>query len=360
MKVTLIPQPYRQILMGIETDFVCIKIDLSSVFSPFEEMYTWLGRIRDRQLPAEMIIDEEGYGVVFKADLVIENTIEFSIRGWSRNKDNVFIKTLVESNFLIKSFQEEIVSFIEKQASEIEPCFIVRDENLNWNSLLKQPKQPQDWQKRLAIYGGERKRHQETNLDNFSLTEKQEYLVELEEGLRKISRLSFEKRTQELSKLVRFYQELTIDIALDAIDPDWYEQQKEKLNTKYKIDDCLKRKSGKERIKEREKWIKLRQSRLETLQIGQIVDGTVLGLRPYGAFVDIGGIAALLHISYISQLPIEKPEQIFNLNDWVRAIIVDLDIEKSRITLSTKDLESKPGQMLIEPWVVYQNALTVN
>ena len=72
--------------------------------------------------------------------------------------------------------------------------------------------------------------------------------------------------------------------------------------------------------------------------------------------MDIGGINTLLHISNISRSPVEDPQQVFKPNDWVRAIIEDLNVEKGRVSLSTKDLESEPGQIFTEPWAVYQNA----
>ncbi len=355
MKVTLIPKPYGWMLMRIETDFVCTKIDISAVFPPFREMYTWLGRIRDLQLPAEMIIDEEGYGVILIAKRVKDN-IEFSVQGWLRNEDIIYLKTIVEPNAFVKSFYQEIVDLIEKQFNQTNPSFIVEEESLNWDSLLIQPDKPQDWNKRLAIYGGGKGRCPETNLDNFSLTLKQEYLVNLKNGLNQIYRLALSRHKKQLGKLVDFYRELAIDIALDRIDPYWYEQEKEKLNTKYKIDDCLEWKTRKERIEDNKKQSNLRHTRLKTLKIGQVVDGTIFGLRSYGVFVDIGGFRSLLHISNISQLPVEYPQQVFSLNDWVRAIIVYLDIEKGRVGLSTQDLESEPGQIRKEPWAVYQNA----
>ena len=268
--------------MRIETNIVCIEIDVTSTFPPFEEMYTWLGRIRDRQLPAQMVINEEGYVVVLLADRVTEDSIEFSIRGTGRNKDTIYLKTVVDNDVLITSFHHEIVSSIAKQFDEPEPSFIANYENLNWDSLLRKPERPHDWQKRLAIYGGGEGRYKETNLDNFSLTLEEEYLVNLQNGLNQIRRLRFSKNKKELEKLVSFYRELAIDLALDAIDPDWYQQQREKLNTKYKIDDCPRWKNRIERIEEYEKQRNLKQTRLKALQIGQIVDGTIIGLRPYG------------------------------------------------------------------------------
>ena len=50
------------------------------------------------------------------------------------------------------------------------------------------------------------------------------------------------------------------------------------------------------------------------------------------------------------------PQQVFQLNDWIRAIIVYLDPEKNRVGLSTKDLELRPEEIFTEPWTVYQNA----
>lgn len=353
MKVTLIPRSRGWMLLRIETDLVCmIRISISGAFPPFREMYTWLGRIRDCQLPAEMIIDEEGYGVVLIAKQAKEN-IEFSIRGWLKNEDIIYLKTVVDPTVLVKSFHQEIVSLIE---NEIKSSFLVEEQILNWDSLLEKPNQPGDWNRRLAIYGGAEGNYKETSLDNFSITLRQEYLLNLRDGIRQISEHSFLRRSEMFGKLVSIYQELAIDIALDTIDPDWYERELERLNTKYNFDEVTRWKPRKERIEEHKKLISLRKARLKTLSIGQIVDGTIIGLRSYGFWVDIGGLNALLHISQISLLTIENPRQVFKLNDWVRAIIVSLDPEKGRVGISTKDLESEPGQMLTEPWTVYQNA----
>lgn len=49
-------------------------------------------------------------------------------------------------------------------------------------------------------------------------------------------------------------------------------------------------------------------------------------------------------------------DRFFQPNDWVRAIIKDISFEKGRVLLSTKDLESEPGEMLKDPISVYNNA----
>ncbi len=107
---------------------------------------------------------------------------------------------------------------------------------------------------------------------------------------------------------------------------------------------------------EKERRQNFRTARLETLKVGQFVDGTVVAVKPYGIFVDIGGYNALLHISAISQLTVEHPEQVFQRDDWVRAMIIWMDIEKGRVSLSTSDLEPEPGDMLKEPLKVYEKA----
>ena len=245
--------------MRIETNLVCIQICISNSSPPFKEMYTWLGRIRDRQLPVSMMIDEEGSGAYLIAKESEKEKIEFSIEAWKYNSPyDTYLKTIIDPQVLVKTFHNEIVSLIEKQLNETKPSFIVHYENLNWNRLLENPNKPQDWNKRLAIYGGGEGKHQKTNLDNFSLTLKQEYLLKLRYGIHKISQSSFRRRKEELGKLVSFYQELAVDITLDEIDPDWYEKQQEKLNAKYKIDNCLKGKTRKERIQENEKQRNLR------------------------------------------------------------------------------------------------------
>jgi small subunit ribosomal protein S1 len=82
----------------------------------------------------------------------------------------------------------------------------------------------------------------------------------------------------------------------------------------------------------------------------------VRGIKPYGAFIDIGGVSGLLHISEISHEHIETPHNVFNVNDEVKVMIIDLDAERGRISLSTKQLEAEPGDMVKDPQLVYAKA----
>ncbi|HIK37995.1 MAG: 30S ribosomal protein S1 [Geminocystis sp.] len=98
------------------------------------------------------------------------------------------------------------------------------------------------------------------------------------------------------------------------------------------------------------------ERKMNGLEVGQVVVGTVRGIKPYGAFIDIGGVSGLLHISEISHEHIETPQAVFNVNDEVKVMIIDLDAERGRISLSTKQLEPEPGDMLRNRQLVFEKA----
>lgn len=98
------------------------------------------------------------------------------------------------------------------------------------------------------------------------------------------------------------------------------------------------------------------ERKMNRLEVTEVVIGNVRGIKPYGAFIDIGGVSGLLHISEISHDHIETPNQVFNVNDEVKVMIIDLDAERGRISLSTKQLEPEPGDMVKNPQVVYDRA----
>jgi small subunit ribosomal protein S1 len=98
------------------------------------------------------------------------------------------------------------------------------------------------------------------------------------------------------------------------------------------------------------------ERKMNGLQVGEVVLGTVRGLKPYGAFIDIGGVSGLLHISEISHDHIDTPHSVFNVNDEIKVMIIDLDAERGRISLSTKQLEPEQGDMVKNPDLVYEKA----
>lgn len=85
---------------------------------------------------------------------------------------------------------------------------------------------------------------------------------------------------------------------------------------------------------------------LSQLQTGQLVFGKVTGVRPFGVFVDLEGVTGLLHIKQVSQKFIENLPGVFETGQSLKAVIIEIDDVKKRISLSTRILESYPGEML--------------
>lgn len=98
------------------------------------------------------------------------------------------------------------------------------------------------------------------------------------------------------------------------------------------------------------------ERKMNGLQVGEVVTGMVRGIKPYGAFIDIGGVSGLLHISEISHDHIDTPHSVFSVNDELKVMIIDLDAERGRISLSTKQLEPEPGDMLKNRAIVFEKA----
>lgn len=89
-----------------------------------------------------------------------------------------------------------------------------------------------------------------------------------------------------------------------------------------------------------------RSVRISELEIGQLVEGTVSGIQSFGVFVDFAGTTGLLHIKEVSQNYIESLPAIFRVGEPIKAVVLDLDQKKGRVSLSTKVLENRPGEML--------------
>lgn len=93
------------------------------------------------------------------------------------------------------------------------------------------------------------------------------------------------------------------------------------------------------------------------LKKGEVVQGTITGLRNYGAFLELdGGVAGLLHISQISYDRVENLENIFSIGQRAKVMIIDHDKSNGRVALSTKTLEVNPGDMLRDMNAVFAKA----
>ena len=92
-----------------------------------------------------------------------------------------------------------------------------------------------------------------------------------------------------------------------------------------------------------------RTAAMSEIEIGQLVDGTVVNLKPYGAFVEFNGTTGLLHINQISKKRVPAIEAVLSLGQELKVVILDVDEMKGRISLGTKVLEKHPGEIL-ENW----------
>lgn len=91
-----------------------------------------------------------------------------------------------------------------------------------------------------------------------------------------------------------------------------------------------------------------RSRAMASLEVGQLITGTVASLKPYGVFVDFNGVTGLLHINQISKNYVGSLTGLLTVDQPLKAVVVALDEERNRISLSTKVLEKYPGEMLKE------------
>ncbi len=85
-----------------------------------------------------------------------------------------------------------------------------------------------------------------------------------------------------------------------------------------------------------------RSELINDLVEGQIIDGVVKNITDYGAFVDLGGIDGLLHVTDMSYKRVNHPSEVINIGDTVTVQIVRINAETQRISLGMKQLESDP------------------
>jgi small subunit ribosomal protein S1 len=82
------------------------------------------------------------------------------------------------------------------------------------------------------------------------------------------------------------------------------------------------------------------------LEKGQVLEGTVKNITPYGVFIDLGGVDGLIHITDLSWGRVNHPEEIVELDQKLNVVILDFDDEKKRIALGLKQLTPHPWDQL--------------
>jgi small subunit ribosomal protein S1 len=92
-----------------------------------------------------------------------------------------------------------------------------------------------------------------------------------------------------------------------------------------------------------------RQRQLRELQEGTVVEGTIVNLKKYGAFVDIGdGLTGLLHISKIAWQHLDHPADVLAQGDEIEVVVEKIDVDRERISLNRKELLPQPWEKFSE------------
>jgi small subunit ribosomal protein S1 len=88
----------------------------------------------------------------------------------------------------------------------------------------------------------------------------------------------------------------------------------------------------------------VRQTFLNTLQKGQVRKGVVSSIVNFGAFVDLGGVDGLVHVSELSWKHIDHPSEVVEVGQEVTVEVLDVDMERERVSLSLKATQEDPWQ----------------
>ena len=96
-----------------------------------------------------------------------------------------------------------------------------------------------------------------------------------------------------------------------------------------------------------------RESIIGTLSEGAVVKGIIKNITDYGAFVDLGGIDGLLHITDLAWKRIKHPSEVLNVGDEIEAKVLKYDQEKNRVSLGLKQLGD-------DPWIGLERRYPVN
>jgi small subunit ribosomal protein S1 len=87
---------------------------------------------------------------------------------------------------------------------------------------------------------------------------------------------------------------------------------------------------------------KMRETTLGTLRVGDIVDGVIKNLTDYGAFIDLGGIDGLLHVTDMSWGRVNHPSELFQVGDEIKVKVLKFDPETERVSLGLKQIQPDP------------------
>lgn len=92
-------------------------------------------------------------------------------------------------------------------------------------------------------------------------------------------------------------------------------------------------------------------------KVGDVIEGTVQSMQLYGAFLDLGGgLNGLLHVSQISHEMVSNVSDVLSVGNKLKVMVLTHDVERGRLSLSTRKLEPSAGDMIRNPQLVYDSA----
>jgi small subunit ribosomal protein S1 len=205
------------------------------------------------------------------------------------------------------------------------PVYIVNPEDQNGNIILSYSKavEEEDWLKAQELLDS-----QEVYKGNIIGYNRGGVLMMFGQvrGFIPASQLSNHRRTKEKSGDERLQELVGQTVTVKVIEVD---RSRNRL--------ILSEKAAMKEIKAAQ-----RQELLGDLEEGEIRDGRIVNLADFGAFVDIGGIEGLVHLSELSWKRVNHPADLVEVGDEVQVFILSVDEERGRVALSLKRLEPDP------------------
>jgi small subunit ribosomal protein S1 len=137
----------------------------------------------------------------------------------------------------------------------------------------------------------------------------------------------------------------------DTPEQRWGEMLDEPIITKViEVDRRRNRLILSERAASREARDALKEKLISELEVGEIRQGRVISLADFGAFVDIGGADGLVHISELSWKRVSHPKEVVKVGDEVKVKVLNVDPERNRISLSLREVEDSPWDMIAQTY----------
>lgn len=96
----------------------------------------------------------------------------------------------------------------------------------------------------------------------------------------------------------------------------------------------------------------LREKLVKTIKVGQVKKGSISNIADFGAFVDLGGVDGLIHISELSWGHVSHPSEVVQIGDEVEVVVLDVDKEKKRVYLGLKQTQIDPWMELTKKYAI--------